>query len=571
MLGSGLNTDYRRSCLIVPEIPFAFAIKIIKNQTVSIKLLTQATNFMFSIIKKHIMIKFSVPKISLLLQICHTISGWPNQKINCKSRHPAYGKFDQCAKQFRSAYCVDHPTSWPYCHCPRGSKPYQFRNRFITCIPTGPPKACCRNGYHQDPTTRYTTCKINQCQCQNGIGASGRDCKINNDFTCQSCDQGYHLYLDLDKYTTLCDENICTCDNGEAATFDSWTHCREHNGNYCQSCSEGYFLDGLENGGHVCTLKGCTCENGVGSTGTDCPNDGEFHCSQCNSGYSLKNIDNTKKCNPNVCTCKDGVPVIPGTATCNSDGANVCQTCNTGYWLNGFQCRQKICNCPNGIGSTGVDCPSNGQNHCQNCDDYYHESNNRCYKNVCTCTNGYGYGSSSDRGLCSTHGSHKCHSCHSGYIKTNNNRCIESIVNPQTLQIHTTRYVEYLNSAYADDLYRRHEFNLASNVQKIYFRIKSFHLEYGHDDVTIVGLTSPYHNHNVLVSCKNQGSSALTSTVEFCLEEDMSNPVVNYPIGTWLTFDTSGVFINHYRFFRIIFETDGSVQKTGFSIQLQGG
>ena len=181
--------------------------------------------------------------------MCH-ISG----RLTCNSHQPAYGKFNQCARNTANGFCKDDGKfgSFPYCICPKNYQPYQFRNRFITCIPSKP-KPCCPEGYSGDPNTNYQTCKENQCQCNNGVGTKGVNCKNDKEFTCQSCDEGYTL-----------NKNTKTC-----------------------QCNAGYFFNVTTND---CQLISCPCENGEGVTGLDCQNfeNGENDCSECDEGFILQ-------------------------------------------------------------------------------------------------------------------------------------------------------------------------------------------------------------------------------------------------------------------------------------------
>merc|ERR1719499_2898236 len=43
----------------------------------------------------------------------------------------------------------------------------------------------------------------------------------------------------------------------------------------------------------------CTCENGTGSSGGDCPSDGDAKCASCDAGYHL----NGDACSVNQCSC----------------------------------------------------------------------------------------------------------------------------------------------------------------------------------------------------------------------------------------------------------------------------
>ena len=50
------------------------------------------------------------------------------------------------------------------------------------------------------------------------------------------------------------------------------------------------------------TTKFCSCDNGVGANGTDCPVHGDAKCTRCDVGYRLDN----SQCTPNQCSCNNG-------------------------------------------------------------------------------------------------------------------------------------------------------------------------------------------------------------------------------------------------------------------------
>merc|ERR1739848_947052 len=52
----------------------------------------------------------------------------------------------------------------------------------------------------------------------------------------------------------------------------------------CSSCDEGYFLNGI-----LCEENTCSCTDGTGATGTDCPADGDVKCVSCDAGFTLEN------------------------------------------------------------------------------------------------------------------------------------------------------------------------------------------------------------------------------------------------------------------------------------------
>jgi len=73
------------------------------------------------------------------------------------------------------------------------------------------------------------------CQCENGRGATGKDCPSAESFKCSNCGEGY--YLEKHK----CVENQCSCDRGTGAShFD----CPKHNEPKCIACNAGSYLLG---------------------------------------------------------------------------------------------------------------------------------------------------------------------------------------------------------------------------------------------------------------------------------------------------------------------------------------
>ena len=72
-------------------------------------------------------------------------------------------------------------------------------------------------------------------------------------------------------------------------------------------------------------LKFCSCDNGVGANGTDCPVHGDAKCTRCDVGYRLDN----SQCTPNQCSCNNGVGAT-GTE-CPTHGDAKCTSCDDGY------------------------------------------------------------------------------------------------------------------------------------------------------------------------------------------------------------------------------------------------
>ena len=71
----------------------------------------------------------------------------------------------------------------------------------------------------------------------------------------------------------------CECENGQPSLN---TNCIIK----CTSCFPGFHLDPTTT---KCVENICTCENGVGATGLDCPDQSKSNCLSCNNGSYLKN------------------------------------------------------------------------------------------------------------------------------------------------------------------------------------------------------------------------------------------------------------------------------------------
>merc|ERR1712013_569108 len=77
---------------------------------------------------------------------------------------------------------------------------------------------------------------------------------------------------------------------------------------------------------------GCTCENGVATTGADCTTDAASMCASCLDGYTI-NDDATACASTNTCTCENGVEMTG--ADCTTDAASMCASCDDGFTING--------------------------------------------------------------------------------------------------------------------------------------------------------------------------------------------------------------------------------------------
>ena len=74
----------------------------------------------------------------------------------------------------------------------------------------------------------------------------------------------------------------------------------------------------------------CSCLNGIGSSGVNCPQNGGKKCDSCNAGWRAS-PDHTQ-CLANQCSCENGKHVTG--ATCATHGSNTCESCNPGFKLN---------------------------------------------------------------------------------------------------------------------------------------------------------------------------------------------------------------------------------------------
>ena len=198
-------------------------------------------------------------------------------------------------------------------------------------------------------------------------------------------------------YRMDCTPNQCTCENGDGATG---ADCPTHGDAVCASCAAGFHLDGT-----ACVANQCTCANGIGTSGTDCPTHDTAKCASCASGYYL---DGTA-CTENQCTCADGTGATG--ADCPADGDAVCASCDIGYHLDGTTCAENACICTNGTGATGVLCSAHDDVKCASCDAGYHLEGSECAPNQCTCAGGIG----ATGAACPADGDAKCASCDAGY------------------------------------------------------------------------------------------------------------------------------------------------------------
>ena len=261
------------------------------------------------------------------------------------------------------------------------------------------------SGNNQDQNTMIqTTCRANDCYCNNGIEKPTGSCPTHRTESCQSCNFGYRLIGDR------CIINTCTdCQNGRNVAIGT---CRIHDRPFCRSCDNYYHLvDGEDDPNRdLCIKNVCDCK--FGQTTENCRVDGGDECviDSCFPGHTWNMT--TTACEPNVCYCPNGQGVM-GLA-CRDDNDWDCESCNYGYTKiintvridgNTHKCQENICTCQ--INNTVVgtrkqngNCQVSGLNDCEFCNDFYHivkvnqTHNNKiieldqCEKNQCQCDKG---------------------------------------------------------------------------------------------------------------------------------------------------------------------------------------
>ena len=173
----------------------------------------------------------------------------------------------------------------------------------------------------------------------------------------------------------------CSCSNGQGTTG---ADCPSNGQEKCENCNSGYYLYQ-----DTCIENSCTCENGIGAIGEDCISDGSATCASCNPGhYLLETLTRSSvyTCPENVCTCQNGVGTT--NTNCPENGNSSCASCNSGYFLNADSCSENVCTCQNGAGSVNTACPNNGDSSCASCNTGYYLNGSTCEMNQCTCASG---------------------------------------------------------------------------------------------------------------------------------------------------------------------------------------
>ena len=227
-------------------------------------------------------------------------------------------------------------------------------NHDSECQPT------CNDGYRLDKKnkcndgslTSVSTCIANKCTCSNGTATnhqSNPKCKSNGETQCISCHAGYRL-VDRDggndnskqsrsnEYCKTnkckCVPNICTCNNGTAATQTTTPKCLEHNKENCISCSGGFKLDTSVSNSHKC-LKTLNC---IGGNNAPIQVKDNF-CESCYFNHYLKN-EKCIVCNKNA----KGQPTVQYRSDKNKGGIETCLPV-TDKWVTNLQAK-----CPSAKG-----------------------------------------------------------------------------------------------------------------------------------------------------------------------------------------------------------------------------
>lgn len=201
--------------------------------------------------------------------------------------------------------------------------------------------------------------------------------------SCNTCNTYYH------KVGSVCEPNVCICTNGSKTD----NNCEDDEDYKCQSCDNGYELIGIAGQeGTECTPIKCTCHHGAGVTNGGCNDSADHRCQLdgCNNGYVFDSDD--EQCKP-TCNCINGIDIFY--TQCSSLGANECGSCNYGYGLDGLKCEKNICTCNNGRTAPDDLCHSNYLENCSECElgyeisEYGEHNQYECFeRGGCSCQYG---------------------------------------------------------------------------------------------------------------------------------------------------------------------------------------
>lgn len=298
---------------------------------------------------------------------------------------------------------------------------------------------------HSPSGTTYVAtsiCEQNVCVCDNGTKAENNDCTTDDANICTACNDGYHLNTD----TKACDPNVCQCAGGASVTtLFGAGHCPKHNANVCAvcynsgqklfNCDDSSESDTCISGVEVfCENKTCACDNGTGISDGTCTNESDNICASCNTdnGYHLEEVD--RVCEPG-CICPNGTPV--DNTDCPVPFEEKCSACEDNYQLIDEKCVPYVCNCIHGVDAEAGDCSGTGNDECKSCNEFYHLSdgpNSSCVENVCECD----IGTAAPNSECDEHESQQCTACNDfGWEVDTLKRCMPKLCQcPNGVGIH---------------------------------------------------------------------------------------------------------------------------------------
>lgn len=201
----------------------------------------------------------------------------------------------------------------------------------------------CLDFYHKDESG--DKCVENQCSCENGVAVSNSECLVNNKEQCDKNKCYKNHYYDFDSKSCL--KNQCQCHFGKPSD-----NCLSPNDESCDPnfCDSGYHPEEIGRNVYTCEFNECSCSNGRGATGTDCPVHGEERCEICDDSHFLTiPVSAASKRNPK----KRDITTQP---------ANICQ--------------EKRCTCLNGQPNTGSACYENLKESCaiNSCNEEFQQS-----------------------------------------------------------------------------------------------------------------------------------------------------------------------------------------------------
>jgi hypothetical protein len=118
----------------------------------------------------------------------------------------------------------------------------------------------------------------------NGLGSSSVE---EVDFSADIAD---YYYSGTGGLTITCPTSICVASTTPGQYRSGCGGDSEgSDGTACTNAPSGNYYTGTGGLSNSCTnaVKTCTCNNGVGASGTDCPTDGDPKCTSCDGGHYL--------------------------------------------------------------------------------------------------------------------------------------------------------------------------------------------------------------------------------------------------------------------------------------------